>query len=144
MTTTTTTNDMTVSCHIAYGKNGFPRSLTSRLYCSKTRTRWTIRSSATDAASARCGTRQAGARRRGRRLDRPGACRMLRPRRRGDAEAHDEVEVQTDQREDRARQEQHVYRVEAAQRVGVDVRAALEELREERSEERRRSVDVDA
>ena len=34
-------------------------------------------------------------------------------------------------------------RIEAAERVGIDVRAALEELREERPEERRRAVDVD-
>ena len=42
--TTMTTNDMIVSCHIAYGKNGFPRSLTSSLYCWKTRRRSTMRS----------------------------------------------------------------------------------------------------
>ena len=33
MITMTTISDMTVSWNIAYGKNGFPRSLTSALYC---------------------------------------------------------------------------------------------------------------
>ena len=42
MITITTTSDMIVSCSIAYGKNGFPRSLTSSLYCLKTRWRSTI------------------------------------------------------------------------------------------------------
>src|SRR3954471_14194973 len=134
MITTTTTNDMIVSCHIAYGKNGFPRSLTSSLYCWKTRRRSTIRSLATRVPPRRR-TRQtrpaAAIRRRFRERTRSGC--FLRPRRGGDTEAHDEVQVQPDERGYRPRNQQHVDRVEARQCVAVDVRPALQELGYERA-----------
>ena len=120
MITATTTIDMIVSWSIAYGKNGFPRVLTSSLYCLKT---------------LRCSSRRVGlpsaapAPVRGRLVERAGSGRFLRPRRRRDAEPDDEIEVQPDQGDDRARKQQHVQRVEARQRVAVDVGPALEELR---------------
>ena len=52
--------------------------------------------------------------------------------------------MQRDQRDQTARQHEHVDRVEAWQRVAVDRGASLQELRDERAEERRRRVDVDA
>ena len=70
-------------------------------------------------------TRSAGAAPAGGRA-RPGG--LLRPRRRGDAETDHEVHVQRDQPADRGGQDQHVDRVEAADRVAVDVRPALQEL----------------
>ena len=51
--------------------------------------------------------------------------------------------MQPDQGDDRPGEKQHVERVEAAERVGVDVCAALQELGDEGPEERRRAVDVD-
>src|SRR5215510_9397520 len=116
--THTTTSDMIVSWSIAYGKNGFPRSLTSSLYCWKTRRRSTTRGLAT-IASARARPRHADAAAvTPVAVERPEAGCRLRPRRRRDAEAHDEVQVQADQRRDRAGKQQHVDRVEPRQRVG--------------------------
>src|SRR5690348_11802660 len=101
MITHTTTNDITVSCHIANGKNGFPRSLTSALYCWKTRRRSITRSLGTAVPPrARLHEARAPAVRRLRR-ERPRAGGLLRPRRRRHAEPDHEVQVQPDQREDR-------------------------------------------
>ena len=52
--------------------------------------------------------------------------------------------MQRDQADDRARDQQHVQRVEARERVTADLGAAVEELREELADERRRPVQVDA
>src|SRR4051812_23602122 len=111
MITATTTSDMIVSCSIAYGWNGFPRCLTSSLYCWNWRRR-VSRRVLTGTRPPRARLDESGARavRAGAvlRVGRPAAGRVLRPRRRGDAEADDEVEVQPDQRRDRAREQQHV------------------------------------
>src|SRR5215467_1098983 len=141
--TTTTTNDMIVSCHMANGKNGFPRSLTSSLYCLKTRWRSAIRSSAMSGLlrGARC-LRRARSVRPGRR-QRAHPRGLLRPRRRRDAETNYEIDVQCDQPDDRRGQDQHVDRVEPADRVRVDERPALQELGYEGSQEGRRPVQVD-
>src|ERR1051325_6184384 len=120
MITHTTTTHMTVSCHIAYEKNGFPRFLTSSLYCWKTRRRSTTRSLAIRTPSRPRRHQTGAAAVGGDGLERPGAGGLRRPRRRCDAEPDDEVQVQADQREDPARDEQHVDRVEARQGVGVD------------------------
>src|SRR5947208_14464494 len=64
--------------------------------------------------------------------------RFLRPRRRGHAEPHDEVEVQADQAEDRTRKQEHVDRVEADERRGPDLGAAAEEARQVRTQTRAR------
>src|SRR5215469_8336148 len=102
MITLTTTSDITVSWNIAYGKKGFPRSLTSSLYCWKTRRRSTTRSLATHVL-ARLRAHEPGARAvRRDRLERAAAGGLLRPRRRGDTEADHQVEMQPDQREDAA------------------------------------------
>src|SRR4051794_23275525 len=108
MIKSTTTSDMIVSWSIAYGKNFFPRSLTSSLYCLKTRWRsWTRSLDATvalrpldavavDAAPVRSvavdpdgRAREADARAvrgcRRRRIARAAARCVLRPRGRGDA-----------------------------------------------------------
>src|SRR5207247_646902 len=77
-------------------------------------------------------------------LDPGGARGLLRPWRRGDAEPHDEVEVEPDQGDDRARNHQHVDRIEAGESVGTDLGPAPYDLREERPDDRARSVDVDA
>src|SRR5918911_1342729 len=93
-----------------------------------------------DAAWARTDESASGGRRR---LLAVAPGRLGRPRRRGDAEADDEVEVEGDQPDDRPGQEQNVQRVEAAERVAADLRAAAQERREKRAEERRGAVDVD-
>ena len=105
MMTITTTRLMTVSWNIACGKNDFPRVLTSSLYFANSRRR-----SSSEASSPSAPFRGPGARgpARGRPLGRlvldpRRAGGLLRPRRRGDAEADDEVQVQADQRQDRAR-----------------------------------------
>src|SRR3954452_3942874 len=67
----------------------------------------------------------------GDRLDGVRARRLRRPRRRGHAEADDEIEVQPDQREDRARDQEHVDRVETRQRLRADLSTALEERADE-------------
>ncbi len=69
---------------------------------------------------------------------------LLRPGRRRDAEPDDEVKMEPDQRDDRARDHEHMNRVEPRQGVRVDVGAPLQELRDERPEKRRGAVDVDA
>ena len=60
-----------------------------------------------------------------------------------DAEPDHEVEVEPDQREERTGDHEHVQRVELAQRIGGDLGAAGEELRQERPDHRRRPVQVD-
>src|SRR5947209_15969853 len=60
------------------------------------------------------------------------------PRRGGRAELDDEVEVRADQGHDQPRDEQHVDRVEPAQRGGAELRAAAQEVRQVRAE--RKSV----
>src|SRR5262245_20314365 len=129
MITITTTSDMTVSWNIAYGKNFFPRDLTSALYWRKTRWRSTTLSLGTldSCAIGRHGRGAVAARPRavGLGLVRARARRVLRPRRRGHAEADHEVEVQRDQRDQPARDDEHVDRVEARQRVRVDRGASL-------------------
>src|SRR5436190_24222158 len=100
-----------------------------------------MRSSATD-ASAGGGTRQTTTRRARLRHDRARAGRMLRPRRRRDAEPDHEVEVQPDQREYCTGYQEHVDRVEPAQRVRGGLGPGPEELRGVRAEERRRPVEI--
>src|SRR6185437_8417209 len=130
MITITTASDMIVSWSIAYGKNGFPRSLTSSLYCLKTRWRSAIRSLAMcplldcglGARGRACAVRpgSVGPRAVGGRRKRAETGGRLRPRRRGHAQADHQVEVQRDQASYGGREDEHVDRVEAADRVRVD------------------------
>src|SRR5688572_2539320 len=68
----------------------------------------------------------------------------LQPRRGGGAELGDQVQVRADQGGDRARQQHHVDRVEARQRRRTELRAAAEEVRQVRADDRTRAVDVHA
>src|SRR6185437_5872934 len=67
----------------------------------------------------------------------------LEPRRGGNAELGDQVEMGADQRGHGARDQEHVYRVEARQGGRVEVRATEQEVRQERPDERATGVDVD-
>src|SRR5215217_7440853 len=67
----------------------------------------------------------------------------LQPRRGRGAELGDQVEVRADQRRDQAGHQQHVQRVEAADRGRPELRAAAEEVGEVGPDHRPRRVDVD-
>src|ERR1700687_3017923 len=107
----------TMSCRITCGKNGLPVFFWyaySRRYASR-RSRAVRRAIAHPSGSWRCHARSARAL--------PGLARdgcvlaLARPRRRGRAEAEDEPHVDEDEREDPARDDQHVQRVEARERL---------------------------
>ena len=126
MITPTTTRLITVSWNIAYGKNGFPVALDVLLVALVlARGARSIRGYSPSEPPRPAGPDEAlSAARWRRRLVALAPGGVVRPRRRGDAEADDEIEVQADQREDRARDHEHVQRVELAQRVGADLGAA--------------------
>src|SRR5205085_11223438 len=122
MITTSTGDAMAPSLNTVYGKNGLPCPLKtwySRRYCS----------------CARAFTRSLPAPRLDLFLRELARLLRLHPRRRGHAQLHDEVEMGADERRHQARNEQHVDRVEAADRGRPELRAAAQEVGEVRPDD---------
>src|SRR5687768_4601483 len=123
MITPTVIDAIAPSLATAYGKNGLPWPFMieySRRYCSRSR----LFTPASDLLGEQV------------------LLLGLQPRRRRGAELRDQVEVSADQRDDQARDEEHVQRVEAADRGWPELRSRAQEVGQVGAHDRARGVQV--